>query len=87
MLKLIGDQKAAHCREVAVPERLLYIEVIVVSIRTRVLGRFIACGCFALWRWSLMEVPLYVLLQSLMTQNLSKPNTMLAPFSRNEVLR
>ncbi len=32
-------------REVAVPERLLYIEVIVVSIRTWVLGRFIACGC------------------------------------------
>ncbi len=29
----------------AVPERLLYIEVIVVSIRTRVLGRFIVCGC------------------------------------------
>ncbi len=29
-------------REVAVPERLLYIEVIVVSIRTRVIGRFIA---------------------------------------------
>ncbi len=29
----------------AVPERLFYIEVIVVSIRTRVLGRFIACGC------------------------------------------
>ncbi len=29
----------------AVPERMLYIEVILVSIRTRVLGRFIGCGC------------------------------------------
>ncbi len=38
----------------AIPERLLYIEVIVVSIRTRVLGRFIACGCsleVVVWRF------------------------------------
>ncbi len=49
LLKLIGDYRkllVVRSREVAVPERLLYIEVIVVSIRTRVLGRFIACGCF-----------------------------------------
>ncbi len=30
----------------AVPERLLHIEVTVVSIRTGVLGRFIACGWY-----------------------------------------
>ncbi len=30
-----------------VPERLLYIEVIVVSIRTWAFGRYIVCGCYS----------------------------------------
>ncbi len=43
LLKLVGTRKllVVRSREVAVPERLLYIEVIVVSV----LGCFIAGGC------------------------------------------
>ncbi len=43
----------------AVPERLLYIEVIVVSINPDLISWPFYSMWVALWRWSLMEVPLY----------------------------
>ncbi len=58
MLRLVRDSiklLVIRSREVAVPKRLLYIEVINPDLSFWLF--YIACGCFR--RRSLMEVPLY----------------------------